>query len=277
MFDEKINLFDLNLYYDFVNNNFLNKNINSNFLLKPCNKITDVIVTIPDLNLPSTYFCKSIRINYKIIFMLNYIKVLNNNKIIHNTIHEEKELKIIPFIYTFDDNYSIPIIINNYTKINHKSIYGILYYSLFMPYKSYIPGDNIHLELIIENLINVNNYILIVKIKLKKQLIFTKFFDYIENNDNILTYCKKILCNKNNNTIIKFNDLQIPHNCNYSILSESTNNIFELKYVLKINMFILKNGKLIPLKESSIPIIIGSYRSNYKKIDNLPLLPKYEI
>lgn len=276
LFNETNNIFDLTLYYDFINNNFLSKNTNNNFLLKSCHKNIDIKVTIPDLNLPSTYCYKETKIIYKLMFILKYIKSINNNNTIYDIVHEEKEINIIPSIYTFNDKYFVPIISNNYMKINNKHIYGIIYYSFLVPNKAYIPGDKIQLELNIANLINIDSYILIIKIKLKKQLVFIKFFDYIENNETIFNYNKKIIYNKYNDIIIKIDDLQIPYNCNYSILPESTNNIIELKYVLKINMFILKNNNLIPLKESKIPIIIGSYRSDYKNIYNLPFIPKYK-
>lgn len=277
LFNETNNIFDFTLYYDFINNKFLNKNINNNFLLKSCHKNIDIKVPIPDLDLPSTYYYKRTKIIYKLMFILKYIKSINNNNIIYDIVHEEKEINIIPFIYTFNDKYFVPIISNNYMKIINKHIYGMIYYSFLVPNKAYIPGDKIQLELNIGNLININSYILIVKIRLKKQLVFIKFFDYIESNETIFNYSKKIIYNRYNDTIIKFDDLQIPYNCNYSIFPESTNNIFELKYILKINMFILKHEKCIPLKESNIPIIIGSYRFDHKKIYNLPFIPKYEI
>lgn len=274
-FDESINIFRINLYYNFINNKFLYENQNNNFLLNSCKKNIKINIKIPDLNLPATYYYDSIKVIYNLMFILNYNRIMNN-KVINEIVEKEKEINIIPLIYTFDNDYLVPITLNKITKINDKNIYGDFVYSIFIPHKSYISGDKVNIELKILNLINVNNYILVIKIKLKRQLIFNKFFDYIENNENIFTYCKKIVHNKYNNNIIKINDLQIPNNCNYSILSESTNNIFELKYFLKINITILNNNKVIPLKEANIPITIGSYRTNYKNIDILPFLPKYE-
>lgn len=236
-FDESINIFSIRLYYNFINNNFLCDNQNKSFLLNSCKKNIRLNINIPDLDLPSTFYYDSIKIIYKLMFILNYNKIMNN-KVINDFVEENKEINMIPLIYTFDNNYSIPITLNRITKISNKNIYGDLVYSLFIPHKSYISGDKINLELKILNSINVNNYILVIKIKLKKQLIFNKFFDYIENNENIFTYSKKIVYNKYNNNIIKFDDLQIPNNCNYSILSESTNNIFELKYLLNVNISI---------------------------------------
>lgn len=67
--------------------------------------------------------------------------------------------------------------------------------------------------------------------------------------------------------------LQIPCNCNYSVFPETTDNIFEVKYLLTINLNIDVSNKI------NIPIIIGSYRynENDNNIEKIPFLPKYKI
>lgn len=275
-FNEVNNIFKTNLYYDFLKNKFLHEKNNNNFLLETCQKKVKINALIPNINLPSAYTGKHFRIYYKLIIILDYINITNNTKFRNNIIYQERKINIIPFIYTFDDKYLVPIISDFHTKLNDKIIHGYFSYSIFIPYKCYIPGDKIILELKLTNLSNINNYVVDIKIELKKQLIVTQFFDYLAENENIFIYYKKLIHNKNNDTIIRFNDLQLPYNCGYSILSNSTQNLFEIRYVLKINVIISKDKKFLSLKESNIPIIIGSYRTNYQKTDDLHLLPKYE-
>lgn len=78
--------------------------------------------------------------------------------------------------------------------------------------------------------------------------------------------------NINNYTIIKINDLQIPYNCGYSIFSKFTDNLFEVKYILSINISLYKDKNKIHLNNISVPIIVGSYKNN---IEKGPILPKY--
>lgn len=275
VFNENEDIFKIILYYDFINNKFIYENFETKFLLEVQEKDININILIPDIKLPSTYDSKYCSISYQFIVVLDYRKLLNSRKIKNDIIYKNMKIKIIPLIYTFDDIYLIPIIMKIYTNINHKKICGIFNYSLFIPHQCYLPGDKILLELKLDNLTNVNNCILILKIKLEKQLSFTKFFNYIIDKNNVFIYNKILIHNKNNDTIIRLKDLQIPYNCNYTILSNSTKNLFEINYFLKVNITILKDKKHIPLKNSIIPIIVGSYRTDYNDINKIPFLPKY--
>lgn len=272
--DETVNIFEIIFNYDFITNNFSCKNNNLNFLLEPCQKNINIDASLPNINLPSTYKSDNFNIKYKIVFILDYINITNN---INKIIKKKKEINIIPLIYTFDDNYLIPTILNSFTKIDNKKIFGNFLYSVFLPFKSYLHGDLIHLQLTLNNLTNINNYIVLINISLKKQLVITQFLDFILNDEKIINYNKKIIHNKNNDTIIKIKDFQIPYNCEYSIFPEFTKNIFEIKYILSINILICKNKIIIPLKKVDIPIIIGSFRSNHNNIDKHEFLPSYNL
>lgn len=274
VFDEKINLFELILNYDFIINNFVYKNNNVNFLLEPCQKNINIDISLPSINLPSTYKSDNFNIKYRIVFILDYINITNN---VNKIVKKEKEIYIIPLIYTFDNNYLIPTILNSFTKIDNRKIYGTFLYSVFLPFKCYLHGDLIHLQLTLDNLTNINNYIVLINISLKKQLVITQFLDFVVNNEKIFNYNKKIIHNKNNDTIIKIKDFQIPFNHEYSIFPELTKNIFEIKYILSINILICKNNIIIPLKKLDIPIIIGSFRSNYNNINKHEFLPEYKV
>lgn len=273
VFNELNNIFKTTLNYDFTKDKFVYENIFDNFLLEPCQKRITIDLLIPNIDLPPTYECNIFKIKYKIISIFTYINISNN--IIKN-IRTEKEIEIVPLIYAFDDKYLNPVILDSSTKINNKIIYGNFSYSVFIPHICYIPGDILNLNLKINNLTNINNYIVLIKMSLKKQLIITHFFDYISNNKIILNYNKKIIHNKNNNIIIKLTDLQIPYDSQYSIFPKVTNNLFEVKYILSINIIISKNNIKIPLKSINIPIVIGSYRNKNNDIDKHPFLPEYK-
>lgn len=275
--DETLNIFRIKYYYDFINNIFIDKNVNNKLLLNPCQKNINIDLQIPKNKLASTYNCKHFNINYKLIIILDYIIIKDGNKENkNNIIYKEKEINIIPLIFTFDNKYLIPIIMKSKNKINTKKFCGNINYSIFIPYQCYIPGDKIPLEFKINNISNINNCVIKIKICLQKQLVIINFFDYIAENKTIFIDYKNLIYNKNNNnTIIKFNDIQLPYNVKYSILSNTTQNIFELRYVLRVNVTILINKKCIPLKETKIPIIVGSYRTDYKNIEQIPFLPIY--
>lgn len=272
IFDETNNIFEIILNYDFINNKFSSKYKKYNLLLNPCQKKIDVDISIPILNLPRTYKCNNFIIKYKIISIFTYINISNNVK---NTIKTEKEIEIIPIIYTFIDKYLIPKILKSENKINTNIIYGNFIYFIYLSFISYIPGDFLDLQLNLNNETNINNYVISINISIKKQLIITHFLDYVANNEIIVNYNKKIVHNKNNNTIVKINDLQIPYNCGYSIFSKSTNNLFEVKYILSINISLYKNKNKIHLKSICVPIIVGSYRNDINNIERGPTLPKY--
>lgn len=272
IFDETNNIFKTILNYDFIKNKFNTKNKIYNLLLNPCQKHIDVDISIPILNLPQTYKCNNFIIKYKIISVFSYINISNNVK---NIIKTEKEIEIIPLIYTFIDKYLIPRILKSENKINNKIINGSFIYLIFLSFISYTPGDFLDLQLKLNNETNINSYIISINILIKKQLIITHFLDYVADNKIIVSYNKKIIHNKNNDTIIKINDLQIPYNCGYSIFSNSTDNLFEVKYILSINISLYKDKNKIHLNNISVPIIVGSYRNDKNNIEKGPILPKY--
>lgn len=272
IFDETNNIFETILNYDFINNKFSTKIKRYNLLLSPCQKNIDVDISIPNLNLPQTYKCNNFIIRYKIISIFTYINISNNVK---NIIKIEKEIEIIPLIYTFIDKYLIPKILKSENKINNKIINGTFIYLTYLSFISYTPGDFLDLQLKLNNKTNINNYVISINISIKKQLIITHFLDYVANNEIIVIYNKKIVHNKNNDTIVKINDLQIPYNCGYSIFSDSTDNLFEVKYILSINVSLYKNKNKIHLNNICVPIIIGSYRNDINDIEKGPILPKY--
>lgn len=272
IFDETNNIFKTILSYDFIENKFNEKNKIYNLLLNPCQKYMDINITIPILNLPQTYKSNNFIIKYKIVSIFSYINISNNVK---NIIKTEKEIEIIPVIYTFLDKYLIPNILKSENKINNKVINGSFVYLTYLSFISYTPGDFIDLQLKLNNKTNINNYIVSINISIKKQLIIKHFLDYIADNKNIISYNRKIIHNKNNETIIKINDLQIPYNCGYSIFSDSTDNLFEVKYILSINISLYKDNNKVHLNNISVPIIIGSYRNDINNIDKGPILPEY--
>lgn len=176
VFNENEDIFKIILYYDFINNKFIYENFETKFLLEVQEKDININILLPDIKLPSTYDSKYCSISYQFIVVLDYRKLLNSRKIKNDIIYKNMKIKIIPLIYTFDDIYLIPIIMKIYTNINHKKICGIFNYSLFIPHQCYLPGDKILLELKLDNLTNVNNCILILKIKLEKTIKFYKIF-----------------------------------------------------------------------------------------------------
>lgn len=272
IFDETKNIFKTILNYDFINNKFSSKIKRCNLLLNPCQKNIDVDISIPILNLPRTYKCNNFIIKYKVISIFTYINISNNIK---NMIKTEKEIEIIPLIYKFIDKYLIPKIFKSENKINTKIIYGSFIYLIYLSFISYIPGDFLDLQLKLNNETNINNYVILINISIKKQLIITHFLDYVADNEIIVSYNKKIIHNKNNDTIVKINDLQIPYNCRYSVFSNSTDNLFEVKYILSINISLYKDKNKIHLKNICVPIIVGSYRNDKNNMERGPTLPKY--
>lgn len=272
IFDETNNIFKTILNCDFINNKFSSKIKRCNILLNPCQKNIDVDISIPILNLPRTYKCNNFIIKYKVISIFTYINISNNLK---NMIKTEKDIEIIPLIYTFIDKYLIPKIFKSENKINTNIIYGSFIYLIYLSFISYIPGDFLDLQLKLNNETNINNYVILINISIKKQLIITHFLDYVADNEIIVSYNKKIVHNKNNDTIVKINDLQIPYNCGYSIFPDSTDNLFEVKYILYINISLYKDKNKIHLNNICVPIIVGSYRNDVDNIEKGPTLPKY--
>lgn len=252
-FNEIYNIFETNYNYDFINNKFICLNDDTKFLINPSHRNININMLIPIINLPSTHKCKNFCILYKLSFKLKYTDISNNRK---EELVLEYPINIIPNIYTFDDIYINPLI---FIKKN---------YTIFLPYQSYIPGDLIPLYIETNNL-----YTNIIKIKLSliKRIMATNL-DFISEEEKIVDNNKKIIINKNN-SIIKIMDLQIPYDCKYTIFSKTTDNIFEVKYFLIVNINIYKNI----LEKINIPIIIGSYSYNEKITENIPILPKYEI